>query len=316
MRVVVVGATGHVGTYLVPMLDEAGHHVVGVSRGKREPYRGHPAFARAEQASLERTADHAAFAAAIAGLKADVVIDLICFELEGAEALAEALRGSVSHFLMCGTIWIHGPSSAVPVTEEADRKPFGDYGIQKLAITEYLEREARAGRLPATVVHPGHIVGPGWVPLNPEGHFNSEVYRRIAAGDAIRLPNIGMETVHHVHAEDVAALFIAAMDNWGPSIGQSFHAVSPAALTLRGYAESMFAWHGHAANIEYLPWDEWRTTVAESDAAATWDHISHSPNCSMEKARRLLGFAPRYSSLAAVRESVGWLQGHDYQAEV
>ena len=316
MRVVVIGATGHVGTYLVPMLDEAGHHVVAVSRGKREPYHNHPAFARAEKVSLERTADHAAFAAAVAELNADVVIDLICFELQGAVALAEAVRGSVSHLLVCGTIWIHGPSSAVPATEEADRKPFGDYGIKKLAIAEYLEREAQAGRLPATVVHPGHIVGPGWVPLNPEGHFNVEVFRRIAEGDTIRLPNLGMETVHHVHAEDVAALFIAAMNNWGPSIGQSFHAVSPAALTLRGYAESMFAWHGHRPNIEYLPWEEWQKTVAKVDAATTWDHISHSPNCSMEKARRLLGFAPRYSSLAAVRESVRWLQEHDYQAEL
>jgi nucleoside-diphosphate-sugar epimerase len=286
-----------------------------VSRGKREPYHSHPAFARAEQVSLERTGDHAAFAAAIAGLKADVVIDMMCFELESAVALAEALRGSISHFLMCGTIWIHGASSAVPTTEEADRKPFGNYGIQKLAITEYLERESRAGRLPATVVHPGHIVGPGWLPLNPEGHFNVEVFRRIDAGETICLPNFGMETVHHVHAEDVASLFIAAMNNWGPSIGQSFHAVSPAALTLRGYAGSMFAWHGHEPNIEYLPWEEWQKTVAEEDAAATWDHISHSPNCSMEKARRLLGFSPRYSSLAAVTESVGWLQKHDYQAQ-
>jgi nucleoside-diphosphate-sugar epimerase len=315
VRVVVIGATGHVGTYLVPMLDEAGHRVVAVSRGKREPYRNHPAFARAEQVSLERTADHAAFAAAIAGLKADAVIDLMCFNLDSAVALAEALRGSISHFLMCGTVWIHGPSSVVPATEEADRRPFGQYGIQKLAITEYLEREARAGRLPATVVHPGHIVGPGWAPLNPQGNFNVEVFRRIAEGQTIRLPHLGMETVHHVHAEDVASLFCAAMANWGPSLGQSFHAVSPGALTLRGYTEAMFAWHGHEPDIEYLPWEAWQQTVSEADALATRDHVSHSPNCSMEKARRLLGFVPRHSSLAAVRESARWLQEHDYQAE-
>jgi len=33
----------------------------------------------------------------------------------------------------------------------------------------------------------------------------------------------------------------------------------------------------------------------------------------MEKARRLLGFEPRWSSLDAVREAVGWLAARDYR---
>jgi nucleoside-diphosphate-sugar epimerase len=39
----------------------------------------------------------------------------------------------------------------------------------------------------------------------------------------------------------------------------------------------------------------------------TWDHIAHSPNCSIAKARTLLGYEPRYTSLQAVREAVDWL---------
>ena len=35
-RVVVIGATGHIGTYLVPRLVMAGHDVVAVSRGRAE----------------------------------------------------------------------------------------------------------------------------------------------------------------------------------------------------------------------------------------------------------------------------------------
>lgn len=38
MRVLVIGATGHVGTYLVPRLVEAGHDVVTISRGAAKPY--------------------------------------------------------------------------------------------------------------------------------------------------------------------------------------------------------------------------------------------------------------------------------------
>ena len=34
-RVVIIGGSGHVGTYLVPRLVEAGYEAVNVSRGRR-----------------------------------------------------------------------------------------------------------------------------------------------------------------------------------------------------------------------------------------------------------------------------------------
>ena len=42
----------------------------------------------------------------------------------------------------------------------------------------------------------------------------------------------------------------------------------------------------------------------------TWDHIAHSPCMSIEKAKRLLAYRPRFSSLQAVYESVQWLLQH------
>jgi nucleoside-diphosphate-sugar epimerase len=116
-----------------------------------------------------------------------------------------------------------------------------------------------------------------------------------------------METVHHVHAQDVAQAFWQAIFHWGQAVGESFHVVSPKALTLRGYAEAMAKWFGAEANLSYLPWEQWKETVSEAEAAATWDHIAHSPNCSIKKARRLLDYQPRYTSLQAVQEAVTWL---------
>ena len=42
MRVVVIGATGHVGGYLIPRLVAARHQVIAISRGQHVPYRNHP----------------------------------------------------------------------------------------------------------------------------------------------------------------------------------------------------------------------------------------------------------------------------------
>jgi nucleoside-diphosphate-sugar epimerase len=312
MRAVVIGGTGHIGTYLIPRLAASGYEILNVSRSKRAPYSEHSAWKSVAHIEMDRSTEERSgeFGKRIRDLRPDVVVDLICFNLESARQLVEALRGELQHFLHCGTIWVHGPSVEVPTTEEAPRKPFGDYGVQKAAIEVYLLREARLTRFPATILHPGHIVGPGWEPLNPAGHFNPQVFERLARGEELSLPNLGLETVHHVHADDVAQAFMQAIVHRNVAIGESFHVVSPAALTLRGYAEAVFAWFGQEAKLQFLSWDEWHSTVSKEEAAATWDHIAHSPNCSIAKARRLLDYQPRFSSLQAVYESLCWLIEH------
>jgi nucleoside-diphosphate-sugar epimerase len=187
------------------------------------------------------------------------------------------------------------------------RRPFGEYGIEKARIEAYLLEMAQKESFPATIIHPGHIVGPGWAPLNPAGHFNPSIFTKLAEGEELSLPNFGLETVHHVHADDVAQMFMRAIANWSASAGEAFHAVSPAAITLRGYAEAMAAWFGREPKLRYLPWPEWKEEQSELEAAQTYDHIARSPNCSIAKAERVLGYRPRYGSIEAVCESVSWL---------
>ena len=168
--------------------------------------------------------------------------------------------------------------------------------------------EARRSGFPATVFHPGHIVGPGWPIVNPQGNFNPKIFGQLAQGQEVVLPNLGMETVHHVHASDLADIVMQSLANWSNAVGESFHAVSPAAVTLRGYAEAMADWFGQPAKLAFLPLEAWEKTVPEADAKATREHISRSPNCSIDKAKRLLNYQPRYSSLQGAKEAVMWLR--------
>jgi nucleoside-diphosphate-sugar epimerase len=309
MRVIVIGGSGHVGTYLVPRLVENGHTVVNVSRGKRKPYHPDPAWASVEQVSMDRAEEEkrGTFGDKVVHLNPDVVIDMICFEPESARHLLQALRGRIQQLITCCTIWVHGYSVTVPTMEEQSKHPFGAYGIKKGEIESILLEEARKCGFPATVIHPGHIVGPGWAPVNPAGNFNPAVFETLARGEPFMLPNLGLETIHHVHAGDVAQIFIKVMENWRSATGESFHAVSEAATTLRGYAEAVAGWFGKKAVLQFLPWEQWRKSVSAEDAEYSWDHIAHSPCMSIEKAKRLLGYHPRYSSLEAVREAVTWL---------
>ena len=308
-RVVVIGGSGHVGTYLVPALVERGHEVVNVSRGQASPYRPNTAWAKVEQVIVDRAAEDTAgtFGARIAALRPDIVVDMISFDLPSTQALVEALRGRVEHVLHCGTIWVYGHTPAVPASEDDPLNPFGEYGTQKAAIETWLLHEARRTGFPATVFRPGHIVGPGWAPLNPAGHFNPDVFSHIARGEELALPNFGLETVHHVHADDVAQMVLRALLHRSAAVGEAFNAVSPQALNLKGYAEAVFRWFGHEPRLRFQPFEEWKAEQVYEDAQTTWEHIARSPCHSIEKARRRLGYAPRYSSLAAVQESVAAL---------
>ncbi|MCA1597372.1 MAG: NAD-dependent epimerase/dehydratase family protein, partial [Chloroflexi bacterium] len=164
MKIVIIGGTGHIGTYLAPRLVRLGHEVVSVSRGEQKPYTSSGEWDSIEQVRLDRAAEEKAgsFGSKIREIRADVVVDLICFTPGSARHLVDALDGHVQQFLHCGTLWVYGPSEAVPTEESASRRPFGGYGVQKADIERFLLDRARRGGFPAVVLHPGHIVGPGW----------------------------------------------------------------------------------------------------------------------------------------------------------
>ena len=309
-RVVIIGATGHVGGYLVPRLVEAGHEVIAVSRGISQPYREHPAWKEVQRLAVDRDVADAegTFAGRIADLRPDVVIDMLCFTPDSAEQLITALRGRVELLLSCGTIWVHGPGTEVPTREEDAREPFGDYGTRKARIEELLLAESRrpAG-LRSSVLHPGHITGPGWAMVNAAGNFDLDVWHRLATGQPVDVPNFGLETVHHVHADDVAQAFQRALDRPQASAGNSYHVVSQRALTLRGLAAAAAAWFGQEAHLRFLPFEEFRSSTSPRNADASFDHISRSPSMSIGKAQRELGYSPRYTSLQAIAEGLRWL---------
>lgn len=310
MRVSVICGSGHIGSYLIPRLVSAEYEVLCITRGKQSPYFPNATWKRVSMITADREEVDASgtFGAKIRDLQPDIVIDLVCYREESARQMVEALRGKVQLFLHCGTTWVHGHSTIVPTTEEQPRHPFGEYGIQKAAIEAYLLSEAHLTGFPVVILHPGHIVGRGWWPVNPAGNLNPEVFRQLARGEKVVLPNLGLETLHHVHADDVAQAFMCAMAYRNAAIGESFHIVSEKAMTLRGYAEAIAQWYGQAPCLAFLPWEIWREQSTLEDAEATWDHIAHSPNCSIDKARKIIGYQPRYSSLQAVTESLEFMQ--------
>ena len=192
------------------------------------------------------------------------------------------------------------------MTEDEPRTGFGEYGVNKAAIEALLHRETLANGVPSAVLHPGHICGPGWPVITPAGNLDADVWRRLAVGQPVALPALGLGVLNHVHADDVAQAFERALVR-PEAIGSSFHVVADQAMTCRGLAEGVAAWFGREAVLDFVEWDEFERRVGADHAAATLDHIDRSITAGIERARSVLGYEPRYSSLEALKESLHWL---------
>lgn len=308
MKAVIIGATGHVGTYLVPRLIRLGYEVTAISRGLAKPYIDFPEWKEAQKVVMDRLAleKGEGFGRKIAAMHPDIVVDMISYDYHSTMETVDALKGTnLSQYLITSSIREHGAGFTVPADESMPRDPISPYGKDKVRSISYLHAEYEKNGFPYTGVMPGHITGPGWNCVNPAGNFDPKVFERIGRGEQILLPNLGVECVHHVHADDVAQLFELAIRNREKAIDEDFLAVSPNAITLRGFAEHMYRWFGKTPDIAYLPWPEWQEkNPDEQNIRSTFDHIRHCNIFSCEKARRILGYEPSYTSMEAVEEAV------------
>lgn len=294
----------------------AGHEVVNISRGTAKPYSAAPEWQKVRQVVADRQQEDRedTFGERVAGLGADVVVDLVCFTLDSATSLVDRLRGQVGHLLHCGSVWRYGPSRKLPIAEGAAgsaAEPADEYGIQKARIARMLKEETAAGGLVTTSLHPGHISGPGWHPIGPLGNLDPAVWQTLSAGGPLEVPGSGAELMHHVHADDVAQAFEKAIEHRDEAAGEDFNVVAPTALTVRGYAEIAAGWFGRTATLETVTWDDFRRSTTPEFAESSWGHLDRSQCFSIEKAKSRLGYAPRYEPEQAVLESVSWLIEHE-----
>lgn len=306
MKAVVLGGCGHIGTYLVPMLVDAGYETISVTRGQSRAYEWDPAWDRVERVQMDRKNDPE-FNAKIAAIDADVVVDLINFRLEDTKEMVRLLNGTrLSHYLYCSSCWAHGRAEVLPFNPDDLRKePLDPYGKDKFASELYLKETYRINGFPVTVIMPGQISGPGWTIMNPWANKTLIPFQKIACGEEIMLPNFGMETLHHVHGYDVAQCFLKAITHRTQALGETFDAVSGGSITLYGYAKMMYAFFGKEPKIGFLPWKEWCEYVGDPvECEDTYYHIARSGFYNTAKEEKLLDYHPKYTNIETIKIAV------------
>jgi len=299
MKILVVGGTGHAGTYLVPMLLKEGHEVYVGSRGNTR-CRVPEGFSGAKYITLDTKGGQD-----LSFLK-DYAFDTVVDFPGTAYKLWEVLKDSIGHLVACGSLWMLGNPKIVPTPEVTqDRVPFEGYAER---YDEILKMKSESGKFGAvfTAIMPPNFAGPGKIPLDPMGGRSVENQKKLMRGEELILPEGPEALIGPCDASDIASLFDLAINNREASGGEIFNVGSEYALTISEFVRVYARIYKTDIPIRRVSWESYVKDVNPS-IGAWWHFYAHMcPDIS--KAKNKLGYRPRFTPEEAIERAVAWMR--------
>jgi nucleoside-diphosphate-sugar epimerase len=313
MKVLVTGAAGFIGGYLVEELLQAGHEVVGLDNfSKYGPLQqstlGHPRYRFAEGdakdvallTELMRDADQVvAGAARIGGISYfhEFAYDLLSENERLTAAVFDAAvaahrRGTLKKINVISSSMVFENATVWPTPEGEQRRcppPHSTYGFQKLATEYYAQGAWEQYKLPYTIVRPFNCVGVGERRALCESdvlsgnvklamsHVVPDLIQKVLKGqDPLRILGDGDQVRHYTYGADLARGIRLCVER-PEAVNEDFNLSTAESTTVLELAR--------------LIWEKLRPGVPfryVSDPPYRYDVQKRVP--SVEKAERLLGY--------------------------
>lgn len=285
MRVFVTGGTGYVGAAVVRRLVEAGHAVSALARSDDGAARLAASGSEVVRGALEdadalaaaaRAADAVVHAAATGRAGQDAV------DRSAVEAMLGALGGSGRRFVYTSGAWVLGDTGGAVAAEDAPLRP-----AALVAWRAEVERRVRgADGVRGVVVRPGLVHGRG----------GGMAAGWVAAGrrkGVVRFVGDGAQRVNPVHVDDLADLYLLALD-------------APAGTVLHGVAETVPTREAveAAAAAAGARAEAWALEEARAALGPYADALVLDQRLSAEAARAL-GWAPSRPGLLETLRTAG-----------
>ncbi|GAA5065649.1 nucleoside-diphosphate-sugar epimerase [Thermocatellispora tengchongensis] len=289
MRVFVTGASGHVGSAVVPELLAAGHQVVGLARSDKSAAALTAAGAQVHRGDLDDLDSLAAAAAAADGVihlafKHDAMFagdfdGAVAADLRAIEALGDALAGTGKPLVTTSGTMLLAFAGLQEAATEADVIDAGPRIDAENAVVALAERGIRSSvvRLAPTV----HSA------LDHNGFIPALISLARSKGVAAYVGD-GANRWPAVHTLDAASLYRLALES-APA-GSRLHGVDDEGIPFREIAEAI----GHGLN---LPVVSIPATQAEAHFGFLSGHVSADNPSSSTLTRDLLGWKPVHPGL-------------------
>jgi UDP-glucose 4-epimerase len=227
VRVLVTGAAGFIGRWVVGELLDAGHEVLAIDNlvtgdeRSLDEFAGRPGmgpFERGDIRDAEACRRWVARVDAIAHLAASISVQEsiddpgATFENDvvGTFNVLEAARASGARVLFMSTCMVYDRADHDGIGEEHPTKPASPYAASKLAGEALTLSYHHAYGLPTTVVRPFNTYGPYQRSVG-EGGVVAIFTRRSILGEELRIFGDGTQTRDLLYVEDCARFVVAAL---------------------------------------------------------------------------------------------------------
>ena len=251
MRVLLIGGTGLISTGIVKHLLARGiTDITMLNRGQHE----NMLAGEVRHIQCDRN-DEAAFEAACADQRFDVVIDMICYTPQQAQADLRIFGGRCAHFVFCSTVCTYGGKipPSVLVDESFPQEPVSEYGRNKLTC-ERIFLDAHATRsFDVTIIRPSCTYGPGGR-LIDNIESNPISWDRVERGLPVLCSGDGLGLWVATHRDDVGKLFAYSVLN-PKTYGQCYNATRDHNFTWRDFYREAAAAMGRPVDVLFLPAD-------------------------------------------------------------
>lgn len=316
-RAVVTGAAGFIGSRFVSQLHERGWDVTGVD------VRPQPGILVGDITCGGPWTEE------LAG--ADLVVHTAAIVDENASrdahwrvtvhgtrnVLEHAAAAGVDRFLHLSSKVVLGPDFPPGADEHAPVHPTGSpYTDAKIASEHLVLQFAAEGRVPATVVRPGDVYGPGgsqWT-VRPV----TMLRRR-----QLVLPESGRGILAPVFVDDLVDGALAAAAH-PDAVGHVFFITGPHPVTAAEFFDHYGRMLGRRVPKPAIPRGVARTLGAVtgrlgrlpgidlSMSEHTIEYVTHPGAYSLEKARRILGWTPSIGLEEGMARTRAWLEAEGY----
>ena len=302
MKICVIGGTGHIGSFLTPMLVGDGHEVTVLTRGTDRQLAG-SAWSSVTFVTGQYSRDDSAWGDLIKQIAAEVVIDIVGADLPSTYTAA---KQSGQHVIACGSLWMFGPARLVPTPPVTQGTcSFPGYAKRYDEMQQVQDQAARDG-IAFSAIMPPNIAGPGKIPLEGMGGRGIEVHRDHQRGQPVPLPHGCNTLIGPCDAEDIARAFWLAVNQRDAAAGELFNVGSAYALPAPQFVEAYAAIYGQSIPIRWVESEEYRTQILPDLGSHAHFYLHMCPD--IAKLRTTLGYEPQHTPEATLERAVAWMR--------
>ncbi|MFA7186135.1 MAG: NAD-dependent epimerase/dehydratase family protein [Victivallales bacterium] len=303
-KVVIFGASGEIGGRIAQGCIEAGHEVIGVSRGQNK--REMVDLSGVEMVYGDKN-DEKFIAEKIAPMEFDAVINSVP-SIDDVKFYHKYFKKAQNIFI-CSSTGTFVPLRYFPADENhpwREKTPvnFWPQCVRDAHALELWEKES----FPITIFRPTNIIGRGRVPLELWGARDIEFFRKLKAHEPVAIPDCKNVLLQSGYNSDLASAFVKALDFPDKVRGEIFIISCKKAITLGTYLETAMEYLGSKSEITVASTEELIKRYPDITWTNRLEFLLEHMCLDISKAEKTFGYSPTKTAQEGLVDALKWCE--------